>query len=469
MRFLTEDFLLTTQTARRLYHTYASRLPIIDYHCHISARDIAENVSFGNLTNVWLDNDHYKWTAMRWCGVEERLITGDAADEEKFRAYAGCMEQLPGNPLLHWSHLELKRYFGFDGVLSPGTASEVWALANARLAQMRARDFMRLANVRLICTTDDPADELIWHEALEKEGFEIRVLPAFRPDRALNLRQADYPAYIGRLSGAAGVPIADLRSLDAALEARLDAFARRGCRLSDHGLTSVSYVPCDDAQADAILRRRLCGERIDGREALMFQTRMLMWLARQYARRRWAMQLHFGVLRDVNPTLMRTLGVDAGGDCIGLPADVEGLARMMGELEGEGSLPRMILYSINPSDNAALSVLAGCFQSGEARGKIQHGCAWWFNDTKLGMENHLRMLSSVGALGSFVGMLTDSRSFLSYARHEYFRRILCGYLGAEAESGAYPQDDEALGRLVRRICYDNANQYFGFHVGGENP
>lgn len=467
MRFVTDDFLLTTQTARRLYHQCASQLPIIDYHCHISARDIAQNVSFDNLTHIWLSDDHYKWTAMRWCGVDERLITGDASDEEKLTAYAACMEDLVGNPLLHWSHLELKTYFGFDGVLSAKTAHEVYEMANARLATLRARDFMRMAHVRLICTTDDPADDLIWHEALEKEGFEIRVLPAFRPDKALAVASDEYADYLARLSQAAGVPVEDLPSLCEALRRRLCVFAQHGCVLSDHGLTHVSFLPCDGAQADAILKKRLSGGRVTKQEAAMFQSHMLVWLGREYARRNWAMQLHFGVLRDVNPTLMRTLGVDAGGDCIGSASDIEGLTLLMRTLEEEGSLPRMILYSINPADNAALSVLAGCFQSGEARGKIQHGSAWWFNDTKLGMENHLRTLASVGALGNFVGMLTDSRSFLSYARHDYFRRILCSYLGEEAESGAYPQDEEMLMRLVRKICYQNTADYFGFQLGGE--
>ena len=468
MRFLTDDFLLLTDISKVLYHEHAAKMPIVDYHCHINAKDIAKNVSFGNLTNVWLDDDHYKWTAMRCCGIDERLITGDATDYEKFEAYAACMEELIGNPLYHWSHLELKMYFGYDGVLCRETAPEIWELANARLAKMHAKDFMREANVKLICTTDDPADELIWHEEIEKQGFEIRVLPAFRPDKALDLRRADYCEYIAGLGKAAGVEIRDLDSLLAALDARLTYFAQHGCSVSDHGLTGVSYEACTKEEAQALLARRIGGERIAGREAQMFQTYMLLWLGRQYAARKWVMQLHFGVLRDVNPKLMAAIGGDAGGDCIGPANDIEGLARLMGELEGEKSLPRKVLYSINPADNAALSVIAGCFQTGEARGKIQHGSAWWFNDTKLGMENHMKMLASVSALGSFVGMLTDSRSFLSYARHEYFRRILCNYLGQEVESGAYPPDMKALSRIVRNICYNNTVEYFRFELEGES-
>lgn len=462
MEFITDDFLLQGAGARRLYHGYAENAPILDYHCHIAAEAIAENASFGNLTNVWLDDDHYKWTAMRCCGVEERLITGDADDYEKFLAYARCLESCVGNPLYHWSHLELKKYFGFTGVLNEMTAPQVWALANERLSRMKARDFMYEADVRLICTTDDPADDLRYHEALANEGFSIRVLPAFRPDKALDLAHPALPGYIARLESVCGNPIRDLASLRAALSARMDFFAAHGCRLSDHALTAVGFAEGADAEADAALQKRLRGEPVSAREALLYQTRMLLWLGEQYHARSWAMQLHFGVLRDVNPTLMKTIGVDAGGDCIGAPSDIQGLARLMAALEEEGRLPRMILYSINPTDNASLSVLAGCFQTGEARGKIQHGSAWWFNDTKPGMESHLRTLASVGALGSFVGMLTDSRSFLSYTRHDYFRRILCNYLGGLVDAGEYPADWDALGKLVGNICYQNAVDYFQF-------
>lgn len=462
MQFVTEDFLLHSETAKRLYHDVAERMPILDYHCHLSAKDIAQNVSFGNLTNVWLDNDHYKWTAMRCCGTDEALITGDAADYDKYLAYVRCLGSCIGNPLYHWSHLEMKRSFGFDGVLNEESAPEAWKMANARLAQMRARDFMREANVKLVCTTDDPVDDLAWHRALRDEGFEIRVLPAFRPDRVVDIRRADYLPYLAQLSQVSGVKIEGWATLTQALDNRLAYFAAHGCKLSDHGLTSVSFAQGDDAQADALLQKKLRGEAIGEDEAVLFQSQILLWLARAYHRLDWTMQLHFGVLRDVNPTLYSALGVDAGGDCIGAPADIAGLAKLMGTLEATRELPRMILYSINPTDNAALSVLAGCFQTSEARGKIQHGSAWWFNDTKPGMEAQLAQLASVSALGSFVGMLTDSRSFLSYARHEYFRRILCNYIGGMVETGEYPNDRKQLDKLVRDICYRNAETYFRF-------
>ena len=464
MNFITEDFLLCGDTAKKLYHGTAAGLPIIDYHCHVSASDIADDVAFGNLTNVWLDDDHYKWTAMRWNGVPERFITGDAPDYEKFLAYAKTLPDCIGNPLHHWSHLELKKYFGYDGHLTGETAPKVWELANAKLGPggLRARDFMRQAKVECICTTDDPADDLKWHAQLRGSGFEIKVLPAFRPDKALDIRKPDFPAYLEKLSSAAGRRIECLDDLLDALSRRLDAFGALGCRLSDHGLSRLPYAPCDEKRAAEILGRRLAGEETGALEAEQYETFLLCWLASQYARRGWVMQIHFGVLRDLNPGLYETIGVDAGGDAMGDCLCGEKLAGIMSDLERQKSLPKMILYSINPNDNAVIDTLAGCFQNGEARGKIQHGCAWWFNDTKIGMEAHLQTLASLSALGSFIGMLTDSRSFLSYTRHDYFRRILCNYLGGLADRGEYPKDYNLLEALVRGICYENAKAYFAF-------
>lgn len=463
MRFLTEDFLLRGETAKRLYHDFAENLPIIDYHCHINAREIAEDITFETITNVWLDNDHYKWTAMRWCGVEERYITGDASPYEKFKAYATILPQCIGNPLHHWSHLELKKYFGYTGHLTGETAPEVWELTNRELRKnLSAREFMRRAKVELICTTDDPIDDLRWHRQLRDEGFEIKVLPAFRPDKALDIEKAEFPDYLSQLSKVAGIEINSLERLQGALSKRMDYFASFGCKLSDHALTRPVFSPCTPKQADEIFAKRLSGQPIGCAEEEMYKTYLLCWLGKEYAERDWVMQLHMGVLRDINNTLYNQIGVDAGGDAIGGFCGMDKLALLLGRLEAVNSLPKTILYSINPNDNAAIDTIAGCFQTSEAVGKIQHGSAWWFNDTKIGMEEHLKTLASLGALGSFIGMLTDSRSFLSYPRHDYFRRILCNYLGELVDNGEYPPDLKLLGGIVENICYYNAKRYFDF-------
>ncbi|MCI8659940.1 MAG: glucuronate isomerase [Lachnospiraceae bacterium] len=464
MEFITEDFLLNGDTARILYHEMAADLPIIDYHCHIQASHIAENKSFDNLTQVWLADDHYKWTALRWNGVVERLITGDADDYEKFLAYARTLPACIGNPLHHWSHLELKKYFGYHGHLTEDTAPEVWDLANSRLGLkgLRARDFMLQAKVEKICTTDDPADDLKWHKRLAEEDFFVKVYPAFRPDKAIEITKPEFLPYLERLGEAAGVRIDHLDSLLQVFLNRLDAFETLGCRVSDHGLTKLPWAPARETEVRDIFFRRLGGEALSDLEAEKYQTFILSWLAKQYARRGWVMQLHFGVLRNVSPTLYEALGEDAGGDAMGDTPCGEKLAGLLWSLERKRALPKMILYSINPGDNAVIDTLAGCFENGEARGKIQHGCAWWFNDTKTGMEAHLQTLASLSVLGSFVGMLTDSRSFLSYTRHDYFRRILCEYIGGLADRGEYPKDYKWMEKIIRGICYENAKEYFGF-------
>lgn len=462
MEFITKDFLLNGDTARALYHETAAGLPIIDYHCHIQASHIADNICFDNLTQVWLADDHYKWTALRWNGVPERLITGNGGDYEKFLAYARTLPECIGNPLHHWSHLELEKYFGYKGHLTEDTAEEVWNLANSRLGPkgLRARDFMVQAKVESICTTDDPADDLKAHKKLAEGDFSVKVLPAFRPDKAIEIKKPGFCSYLERLGSAAGVRIRGLDDLLQAFCNRMDAFGSLGCRVSDHGLTRIPWVLCSEKEAREIFAARLGGEDLNGLQEEKYQTFMLSWLAAQYARRGWVMQLHFGVLRDINPTLYETIGEDAGGDAMGDAPCGERLAGFLQSLERKKSLPRMILYSINPGDNAVIDTLAGCFENGEARGKIQHGCAWWFNDTKIGMEAHLATLASLSVLGSFVGMLTDSRSFLSYTRHDYFRRILCGYVGGLADRGEYPKDYRRLERIIRGICYENAKEYF---------
>ncbi len=462
MEFITKDFLLNGDTARALYHEAAAGLPIIDYHCHIQASHIADNVSFDNLTRVWLADDHYKWTALRWNGVPERLITGDGSDYEKFLAYARTLPECIGNPLHHWSHLELAKYFGYKGHLTEATAEEVWGLANRSLGPegLCARDFMVQAKVESICTTDDPADNLKAHKTLAEGDFSIKVLPAFRPDKAIEIQKPGFCSYLERLGAAADVRIGGLDDLLQAFLGRMDAFESLGCRVSDHGLTRIPWAPCDEKEAGEIFSACLGGEALSDLQAEKYHTFLLSWLAAEYAKRGWVMQLHFGVLRDINPTLYEAIGEDAGGDAMGDAPCGERLAGFLKSLERKKALPKMILYSINPGDNAVIDTLAGCFENGEARGKLQHGCAWWFNDTKIGMEAHLQTLASLSVLGSFVGMLTDSRSFLSYTRHDYFRRILCNYVGGLVDRGEYPRDYRRLERIIRGICYENAKVYF---------
>ncbi len=454
--FMDRDFLLTTETAKRLYHGIAAELPIIDYHCHLNPQEICEDRQFENITQVWLGGDHYKWRLMRTIGVDERFITGDAPDREKFQKWAETIALAVGNPLFHWSHLELKNYFGYEGVLSGETAGEVWELANEKLKGMSARRLIQESNVKALCTTDDPADSLEWHKKLAGDpSFTVKVLPSFRPDRALSIEKADYLQYLKRLG--------DIRSFAELLEAlkeRLAFFVTLGCRVSDHGLEAVPFVPASEAELEAVFQKRLSGEIPTEREQQQFRTALLLALGREYHRLGVVMQLHFGVIRDNSRRLFRTLGPDAGIDSIGDPVSVKDLAAFLGALDETDELPKTILYSLNPNDNAAIETVMGCFQGG-CFGKLQHGSAWWFNDHKSGMREHLTSLANEGMLCTFVGMLTDSRSFLSYARHEYFRRILCDLLGTWVEDGEYPDDQEALKTIVEGICFRNAQDYFG--------
>ena len=454
--FMDRDFLLTTETAKRLYHGIAAELPIIDYHCHLNPREICEDRQFENITQVWLGGDHYKWRLMRTVGVDERFITGDAPDREKFQKWAETIALAVGNPLFHWSHLELKNYFGYEGVLSGETAGEVWELANEKLKGMSARRLIQESNVKALCTTDDPADSLEWHKKLAGDpSFTVKVLPSFRPDKALGIEKADYLQYLKRLG--------DIRSFAELLEAlkeRLAFFVSLGCRVSDHGLEAVPFVPASEAELEAVFQKRLSGEIPTEHEQKQFRTALLLALGREYHRLGVVMQLHFGVIRDNSRRLFRTLGPDAGADSIGDPVSVKDLAAFLGALDETDELPKTILYSLNPNDNAAIETVMGCFQGG-CFGKLQHGSAWWFNDHKSGMREHLTSLANEGMLCTFVGMLTDSRSFLSYARHEYFRRILCDLLGTWVEDGEYPDDQEALKTIVEGICFRNAQDYFG--------
>lgn len=464
-KFMDKDFLLTTPAAKTLFHDYAAKQPIIDYHCHINPREIAEDRKFENITQVWLGGDHYKWRLMRSAGVEEKYITGDASDREKFQKWAEVLGKAVGNPLLHWSHLELQRYFGYDGVLNGSTAEEVWQLCNKKLAEpgMSVRGLIKQSGVEVICTTDDPADSLEWHKKLaEDSSFDTKVYPAWRPDKAMNIEKPEFTSYIAKLAEVSGVEIHSFADLKKALCARMDFFGEMNCRVSDHALEYVYFSPISDSEAEEIFSKRInCGE-VSAEEAAGYKTMFMLFCGREYSRRGWVMQLHYGTKRDNNTLQYKKLGPDTGYDCINNYAPSSLTADFLNALECENALPKTIIYSLNPNDNQAIDTILGCFQSSEAVGKIQHGSAWWFNDHKTGMREQLISLGNLGYLAGFVGMLTDSRSFLSYPRHEYFRRILCGFFGELVENGEYPDDMAALGEIVSDISYGNAKKYFNF-------
>ena len=466
-RFMDEDFLLSTPTAEKLYHQYAENMPIIDYHCHIDPREIYEDRRFDNITQVWLGGDHYKWRQMRSNGVEEKYITGDAPDYEKFVRWAQTLEAAIGNPLYHWSHLELKRYFGCDMNLCEKTAPRIWDLCNGQLAEAdhSARGLIKMSGVKLLCTTDDPADPLIWHEKIAADkSFDVQVLPAWRPDRAMDIEKTDYKEYLEQLGNAAGVKIDSFGTLQEALCRRMDFFASHGCRIADHGLEYVMCEPAAEEEIEKIFTKRIADETLSRQEILKYKTAFMTAMGRAYHKTDWAMQLHYGVKRDNNSRIFRALGANAGIDSIGSNAPNSQLADYLNVLADTDELPRTIIYSLNPIDNAAIGTIIGCFQDSSAVGKIQQGSAWWFNDNKNGMREQMISLANLGLLGNFIGMLTDSRSFLSYTRHEYFRRILCDLIGGWVENGEYPEDYEALEKIVKGISYNNAVRYFGFDL-----
>ncbi len=462
-----KDFLLSTETARKLFHEYAEHVPIIDYHCHINPQEIAEDRRFENITQVWLGGDHYKWRLMRANGVDEYYITGNADDREKFQKWSETLAKAIGNPLYHWSHLELQRYFGYTGYLNGDTAEEVWQLCNAKLQQddMTVRNIIRRSNVKLICTTDDPADSLEWHKMIaEDQSFDVKVLPAWRPDKAMNLEKPGYTEYIRTLSAASGVKIDSFRTLKEALSVRMDYFAGLGCCVSDHALEYIMYAPASEDEVEKVFARSLNGESISRGEEMIFKTAFMQDVAREYHRRNWVMQLHYGCKRDNHTRMYGQLGPDTGYDCINNYAPSDQTADFLNSLAVSDELPKTILYSLNPNDNEAICSVLGCFQGTEAAGKIQQGSAWWFNDHKTGMTAQMVSLANLGLLSNFVGMLTDSRSFLSYTRHEYFRRILCDLIGGWVENGEYPEDYGTLREIVCGISYENALKYFGFDL-----
>ena len=467
--FLTEDFLLQTQTARALYHDFAENMPIFDYHCHLPVEEIAADKTFENLTDIWLRGDHYKWRAMRANGIAERLITGDASDFEKFQAWAATVPNTLRNPLYHWTHLELKRYFGVSGkLLNPETAEEIYTGCSARLREgdFSTRRILERMNVKVVCTTDDPTDTLEHHLRLKADRtFPVKVLPAFRPDKALGVESPkDFNKWVGRLEASAGLAINSFDSFLEAIRRRHDFFHQAGCRLSDHGIEHPFAVDCTAKDVNNAFQKARQGKKPTPAEALKYKSAVMLELARMDAEKGWTQQFHFGALRSVNTKARAALGPDTGYDTIGDFELARTLARFLDRLERDGQLAKTILYVMNPRDNEVVATAIGCFQDGSLPGKMQFGSAWWFNDQKDGIERQINTLSNMGLLSRFVGMLTDSRSFLSYPRHEYFRRVLCNLLGNDVENGELPDDMELLGNMVKDICFRNAEAYFGIHV-----
>lgn len=462
--FMDENFILNNETAQTLYHHYAKEMPIYDYHCHLNPKEIAENKRYRNITEIWLGGDHYKWRAMRSNGVPEKYITGDAPDKEKFLKWAETMPQCIGNPLYHWTHLELKRYFGIDKLLSPETAEEIWEACNAKLQQdeFTARSLILRSNVKVICTTDDPADTLEYHQAIANDpSFTVKVLPAFRPDKSFNIEKDGFREWLNKLGEVTNTTITDFEALKTALTQRLEFFHQTGCRISDHALDPIYYKEGSDAEASAILKKALNGGELSEIEIQKYKTSVLVFLGKEYARLGWVMQLHLGTIRNNNQRMMKLLGPDTGFDAIADYTIAEPLTKFLSALDENDQLPKTILYCLNPRDNELLGTIMGCFQGGGIPGKIQFGSGWWFNDQKDGMIRQMIALSNLGLLSRFVGMLTDSRSFLSYTRHEYFRRILCNLIGEWVEAGEAPNDLNLLGKIVQDISFNNAKNYFG--------
>jgi len=462
-----KNFLLNNNTAEVLYHDYASQMPVIDYHCHINPAEIMENRRFDNITQAWLGGDHYKWRLMRAAGVDERYITGDATDREKFQKFAEILPMCIGNPVFHWTHLELQRYFECDLIINGDTAGQIWNITQEKLKKdsLSVRGIIASSNVQAIGTTDDPLDSLDWHKALRRDPKNnVVVSPTFRPDKAINIDKPDFVDYIIKLGEVTGNSIHTVDDLKVALLNRIEFFSEMGCRASDHGLDYIVFRSTDDTTIESIFQKSLDGQSLSENEVESFKTNLMLFFGREFARLGWVMQLHYGAMRNNNEPKFKLLGPDTGFDAISTRECSQAIASFLNALESESKLPRTILYSLNPNDNAMLVTIMGCFQDSGMSGKIQHGSAWWFNDTKVGMEQQISTLANSGVLGTFIGMLTDSRSFLSYTRHEYFRRILCNLLGELVERGEYPANIDILGEIVKDISYRNAARYFGYEI-----
>ena len=465
LTFIHQDFLLHSAAARRLYHEYAEAEPILDFHSHLPAADIAGDRRFRDVTEIWLEGDHYKWRAMRANGIAEEYCTGKAHPYEKFLAWAKTVPYTVRNPLYHWTHLELKRYFGFDGLLDESTAKSVWDRANAALADLSTTAMIRKFNVRVVCSTDDPADDLSLHQRINSTLPDLRVYPTFRPDRALQVDQPEqFVSWLRKLEQAADAHITSLAGLLDALKKRHDAFHQAGARMSDHGLPHCYATPCTEQQGGSIFLRALDGKAASREEKEQFAAFMMLFFGQLDAESGWTKQLHLGALRSVNTRRLRQLGPDTGFDNMGDWPQAEALCAYLDLLDRENSLPKMILYNLNPADNHVFATVAGSFQDGPTAGKIQYGSGWWFLDQKDGIEAQLDALSNTGLLSRFVGMVTDSRSFMSFPRHEYFRRVLCNLLGNEMEKGDLPNDPGLIGKIVRSICFANARDFLGLEL-----
>ena len=464
-KFMDEDFLLQTETAKRLYHDHAAKMPIFDYHCHISPKDIAEDKTFENITQPWLYGDHYKWRAMRTNGVDERFCTGDASDWEKFEKWAETVPYTLRNPLYHWTHLELKKPFGIEKLLSPKTAREIYDACGEMLntPEFSCRGIIKKANVHTICTTDDPIDSLEYHQMIKKNGFGVDVLPAWRPDKAMMVENpANFNAYVEQLEAASGVTVTNFDSFLEAIDNRHEFFHENGCRLSDHGLETLYAEDYTQAEIEAIFNKVRGGNTLTPVEIDKFRSVMLYEFGIMDHKRGWTQQFHVGAMRNNSTRLFEKLGPDTGFDSIGDYAIGCSMSKFLDRLDKEDKLAKTILYNLNPRDNELIATMLGNFQDGSVPGKIQYGSGWWFLDQKDGMTRQMDALSSLGLLSRFVGMLTDSRSFLSYSRHEYFRRILCNLLGKDVENGELPADMELLGKMVEDISFNNAKEYFKF-------
>ena len=464
-KFMNKDFLLSNETSEKLYHDYSRKMPIIDYHCHINPKEILDNKQFANITQVWLYGDHYKWRAMRTYGIDEKYITGDGSDYEKFLAWAKTISVAIGNPLYHWTHLELKRFFGIDEVLNEKSAPAIWEKVNKMLNSddFKVRQLIKKSNVKVICTTDDPIDSLEYHLALkEDKSFDVKVLPAFRPDKALGINKETFNEWFEKLQKAVNREIRTYDEYLEALKKRVEFFHEVGCRVSDNAL---DFVPVGNASIEEIRKiftNALKDEQVSFEDENKFRVYTLKYLGKLYNELNWTMQLHMNCVRDNNSKMLKKLGPDTGFDSLNDTEVAIPLSKLLDALNVEEALPKTIIYSLNSNDNATIGTLIGCFQGDNIKGKIQFGSAWWFNDHKLGMEEQIKSLANLGVLSAFVGMLTDSRSFLSYTRHEYFRRILCNVIGEWVENGELPHDIEALGKIVEDISYKNAERYFNF-------
>ena len=463
--FMDKDFLLDTDAAKKLFHDYAENMHICDYHCHLNPKEIYENNAPTGITQLWLSGDHYKWRAMRSCGVEEKYCTGDADDREKFKKFAYTLQYCIGNPLYHWAHIELQRYFGIDTPLNAKTADEIYDKANEAVknGDFRPRSLIEKSNVKVVCTTDDPIDDLKYHKLLKEEkDFDCRVLPSFRPDKALNINLEGFAEYIGELAKVTEMEINSVDDVISALLKRVEYFDEVGCRVSDQAFDYVPYAEADEDELKDIFARGMSGEKITAEECDKYKTRVMVALGEKYHSLGWAMEIHIGAMRNNNTLMFNKLGADTGFDSVGDCEIAKPLSRFLDALNKNDRLPKTILFNLNDKDNTVLATMLGNFQSSDAQSKIQFGPAWWFLDTMDGMTNQMKSLGNLGVLGKFVGMETDSRSFTSYGRHEYFRRIMCALIGRWVEDGWYAYDEEILREIIEGISYNNAMNYFNF-------